>query len=248
MTILIINPNTTNAITDRIGAVAASLYPNQSFRCATGRFGARYISSRSAYAVAAHAALDAYAEHGHEVRSILLACFGDPGLLAIREIAQVPVIGLAEHVCQVAKSTFGRFVIVTGGERWVPMLWEFLALVGLENNCAGIRTVRRTGGEIAADPNGAMGELLTACKSAVDIDGADVIILGGAGLVGLADKLSKLVSKPVLCSVKIGIEGVVQASQVPFKKPLSGDFSMPPAVKAVGLGIQLTKILETGSE
>lgn len=69
---------------------------------ATGRFGARYIASRSAGAIAGHAALDAYAEHGGDCDAVHLARLGDPGLMALRELATVPVIGMAEVACRQA--------------------------------------------------------------------------------------------------------------------------------------------------
>ena len=244
MKILILNPNTTDAITQRMCAIASSLYPDRCFQGATGRFGARYISSRTASAIAAHAALDAYAEKGQTADAVLLACFGDPGLFALREIAKVPVVGLAEAACANAHARYGRFAIVTGGERWVPMLWEFLDLIGLKAQCAGIRCLTKTGGQIAEDPVGAHAELLGACETAFCSDGAEAVILAGAGLAGFADTLTPSLPKPVLCSVKMGIDAVVAASERPFHKPNSGSFALPPAVETLGLGSALTKLCE----
>src|SRR5258708_19604635 len=62
----------------------------------TGRFGAPYIASRAAAAIAGHAALDALAEHVLDCDVVYLACFGDPGLAALKEVAPVPVVGMAE--------------------------------------------------------------------------------------------------------------------------------------------------------
>lgn len=244
MTILIINPNTTDAITERLCAMAASLYPDLRFQGATGRFGARYISTRTASVIAAHAALDAYAEHGQTADAVLLACFGDPGLLALRELSTVPVVGLAEAVCSVAKARYGRFAIVTGGERWVAMLWEFLDLIGLKSDCAGVRCVTKTGGQIAENPDAALSELLAACDAALSEDGADVVILAGAGLAGLADTLAPSLSKPILCSVQVGIDTVVAMSRAAFQKPLTGSFALPPPVETTGLRTALAQLCE----
>ena len=223
---------------------ARTLYPDISFVAVSGRFGARYISTRTASVIAAHATLDAYAEHRQNMSAVLLACFGDPGLFALREIAKVPVIGLAEAACTEAHKRYGCFAIVTGGERWVPMLWEFLDLIGLKTHCAGIRCVSKTGGQISEDPVGAHTELLGACEAAFCTDGADAVILAGAGLAGLADTLAPSLPKPVLCSVKMGIDAVVAASERPFHKPNSGSFALPPAVETLGLGSALTKLCE----
>ena len=88
------------------------------FAGATGRFGARYIASRAASAVAAHAALDAYAEHGAGADAVLIGCFGDPGLDALREVAPVPVLGLADAAGAEAMRIAPRFGVVTGGAAW----------------------------------------------------------------------------------------------------------------------------------
>ncbi|MCA4909721.1 MAG: Asp/Glu racemase, partial [Methylobacterium sp.] len=81
MRLLIINPNTTDAMTRKIEAIGrASLPSTTRITAVSGRFGPRYISSRATFAIAAHAALDAYAEHGRDADGVLLACFGDPGL------------------------------------------------------------------------------------------------------------------------------------------------------------------------
>src|SRR5436190_11396013 len=105
----------------------------------TGRFGAAYISSRAAAAIAAHAALDALAEHAHDCDAVYLACFGDPGLAALKEVSPVPVVGMAEASCIEAARAGRRFGIVTGGALWKPMLEEFVATLGLSQQLAGIR-------------------------------------------------------------------------------------------------------------
>ena len=68
MRILLINPNTTEAVTEQAAAHVRRLIPAEIVP-ATGRFGARYISSRAAAAIAGHAALDALAAMTHEAAS-----------------------------------------------------------------------------------------------------------------------------------------------------------------------------------
>ena len=97
MRLLIINPNTTTAMTDKVEAAARVALPAAtSITAVTGAFGPRYIASRASFAVAGHAALDAFARHGKGCQVVLLACFGDPGLEALREVAGCPVISLID--------------------------------------------------------------------------------------------------------------------------------------------------------
>lgn len=210
MRILLINANTTAAITDRLVAIANAMAPQGvAFTGATGRFGARYIASRAASAIAAHAALDAYAEHGAGADAVLLGCFGDPGLDALRELAPVPVLGLAD--ASAAAAAGRRFGVVTGGATWKPMLEEFFASRGHGARLAGVRTVAPSGGEIARDPEGALALLAAACRASAEEDGADVVILGGAGLAGLAAPLAPRVPVPVICSVEAGVRAAIAA-------------------------------------
>lgn len=210
MRILLINANTTAAITDRLVAIATGLAPaGVVFAGATGRFGARYIASRAASAIAAHAALDAFAEHGAGADAVLLGCFGDPGLDALREVALVPVVGLAD--ASAAAAAGRRFGVVTGGAAWKPMLEEFFAGRGIGAQLAGVRTVAPSGGEIARDPAGALALLAEACRACAEQDGAEVVILGGAGLAGLAGPLAGRVAVPVLCSVETGVRAAIAA-------------------------------------
>lgn len=238
--ILLINPNTTAEVTALMARLLEpQLPPGVALKPVTGRFGARYIASRSAAAIAGHAALDAFAEHGGDCDAVYLACFGDPGLLALKELAGVPVIGMAEASCRDAAARPGRFAIVTGGERWSPMLQEFVAMLSLGDRLAGIETVAPTGAEIARDPDGAIDLLAQACRDVAARTGAATVILGGAGLAGLAARIRPQVEIAVICSVEAGLAAVLAALQSPPQKPRHGDLAFPAGIASTGLGERL---------
>lgn len=203
--ILVINPNTTQSITDLVvGHVRDELGPEFELVPATGRFGCAYIASEACFAIGAHAALDAFAAHCAGCDAVLLACFGDPGLFALREASAVPVVGLAEASMIEAAETAGRFSIVTGGARWKAMLERFAAEIGRAGALASVRTVALSGAQIAADPEPALAVLAAECRAAAERDGAKAVILGGAGLAGLAARIAYGVPVPVLDSVLVG--------------------------------------------
>jgi allantoin racemase len=236
--ILVINPNTSVVVTDlvtaRVRAIAgerATIIP------VTGGFGARYISTRAAAAVAGHAALDALAEHVGGCDAVYLACFGDPGLAALQEISPVPVVGMAEASCRAACRDGGRFAIVTGGALWEPMLREFVFALGLSDRLAAIRTIAPAGDEIARDPDAALASLAAACTACAKEDGADVVILGGAALAGLAARIEPAVPVPVLCSVETGARAVLQAAAA------GRCVKSVPAAETTGLAPALAKLL-----
>jgi allantoin racemase len=237
--ILLINPNTTASVTalaaDHARAIAGD---TATFVAVTGRFGANYISSRASAAIAAHAALDALAEHVAGCDAVYLACFGDPGLAALKEASHVPVVGMAEASCLEACSRGRRFAIVTGGALWGPMLTEFVAVLGLAERLAAVRTIAPTGDRIARDPDAALAQLTAACTACASEDGADVVILGGAALAGLAARIQPSVPIPVLCSVEVGTRAAIAAASKSNQRGPS-----PPALASIGLSADLAKLL-----
>jgi allantoin racemase len=236
--ILLINPNTTESVTASVAEHARAIArATATFVPVTGRFGANYISTRASAAIAAHAALDALAQHAAGCNAVYLACFGDPGLAALREISPVPVIGMAEASCLEACNRGRRFAIVTGGALWKPMLTEFVAWLGLSDRLAAIRTIAPTGDRIVRDPEAALAQLATACTACATEDGADVVILGGAALAGLAARIQPSVPIPVLCAVEAGTRAAVAASRAKLRA------ASPPALDSVGLGPDLARLL-----
>ena len=224
MRILLINPNTSVSVTALVadhvrrhlrdaGDEPVELVP------VTARFGAAYIASRAALAIAGHAALDALAEHVEGCDAAYLACFGDPGLAALREISPVPVTGMVEASVEAAAQRASRFAIVTGGAAWRPMLEEIVAGLGHAPGLVAVRTVAPTGGEIARDPESALAGLVAACRACAEEDGAGAVILGGAALAGLAERIQPDVPVPVLCSVAAGANAVLSAARAPQRTP-----------------------------
>ena len=241
MRILLINPNTSEAITERVVFEARRIAsPGTELTGVTGRFGARYIATRTAYAISAHAALDAYAAHHAGFDAVVLACFGDPGLRAVQEIATVPVIGMAEAACIAAASRGKRFAIVTGGERWVAMLQEYVASIGLADRLATIRVIARDGAQIAADPEGSLASLAEACR-ATATEGADVVTLGGAGLVGLAKRIVDQVPIPIVDALEAAIAAAEAAVRSRAGAPISSGLGGP--VATIGLGSSLSALM-----
>ena len=242
--LLLINPNTTASITDLVLKTARQFASKDTtLRAVTGAFGPRYIASRTGYAIAGHAALDALANDKEGKDAVVLACFGDPGLAALKEIAQVPVVGMAEASILQACAFGNRFSIVTGGVRWKPMLEEFVASHGLASRLASVRTVAPTGADIARDPEAAMALLAKGCQTCVTEDRADVVILGGAGLVGLAARLEDAVDVPLLDGVACAISMAESLARQKPAKARAGAFSPPAPVESVGLSPALARLL-----
>lgn len=228
--LLVLNPNTSASVSALLQQhVKAAVAAGIGVHTLTARFGAPYIASEASYAVAQHTVLDAWAvakAQGLAADAVLIGCFGDPGLFALREGAGVPVSGLAE-ASFLAAARHGRFAIVTGGERWKPMLERLAQALGQGEALAGVHTVAPSGAQLAADPAGARVLLAQACREAVDRFGADAVILGGAGLAGMGADIAPQLPVPLIDSVQAGADWAVQALAGGGPAAATGGFGVP---------------------
>jgi Asp/Glu/hydantoin racemase len=210
---LLINPNTNPLTTQRLQDVLQPLVPlGVQLLIQTARFGAPYIACEASHAVAAHACLDAWTTHRgppeQPLNGVLIGCFGDPGLFALREVSGCTVTGLAE-ASFIRASALGPFAIVTGGERWKPMLHRLAGSLGFGAQLRHIETVAPTGAALQADPDMAIQCLSQACQNAAQ-QGVASIILGGAGLAGYARMLRAHCPLPLIDSAQTGWEVLLQ--------------------------------------
>lgn len=244
MRLMLLNGNTSQAMTDRLMAAAQGIVaPGTELIPITARLGAEVIASRAAYAIAGHGVLDAYASYrGAAPDAILLACFGDPGLLALREISGLPCIGMAEAGCLAAARMAHRFSIVTGGEKWGPMLTEYAAGLGLAEQLASVRVLQADGGQIGANPLAARDAIYHAAQLAVQEDGAELVVLGGAGMVGQVEPLAaRFQAEGLSVPVIDGLTPAIKMAEAAMQQA-SDTTHMP--VQTLGLSPDLAALLE----
>jgi allantoin racemase len=217
MNLLVINPNTSVSLSQRlqqhVTAVIAALEGEAQVRTTTAAFGASYICDEASFAIAAHAALDAAATDcalQGLPDALLLGCFGDPGIDALRELTGRPVVGLAEASMHAA-ATRGRFAVVTGGAAWKPILERLARTLGWGEALTAVHVVEASGAQLAADPTAAIGLLRDLCRKASA--GADAVILGGAGLAGMAGQIAPSLDVPLIDSVTAGAQALLHAAR-----------------------------------
>ncbi len=245
-TLLVLNPNTSQDVTALLAAAAQRVAAAQLERLAaqhrgpgpgrapgpvrirtvTAPFGPRYITGEVGAAIAAHGAMEGLAldvqAHGVPT-AVLLACFGDPGLFALRALAPCPVLGLAEASMRAA-AAIGPFVVLTGGAAWVPMLQRLAQALPLPAPMLGVQALPRSGGEMAAQPQQAVEWLAEAGAQALQRwPQARALLLGGAGLAGLAAPLAGRLPVPVLDNVALALEAALAAARGAFGPVAHGD-------------------------
>lgn len=243
MKLLLLNGNTDAAITDRLAAAARAMCGHEVVG-ATARFGARYISTRAAATVAAHAVLDALAEHlpGGGFDAAIIACFGDPGLEAAREMFDLPILGLADSSIRQAfrmgrkglafdqrGAPLPRISLLTGGAAWVPMLEEFARPRTPRGGTVRVRAIEPTGDMIAREPERALEMLAFAARLEAQ-HGAHCVVLGGAGLVGLAPRLRPLVEVPVLDCLEATLADLPNSKPAPVAMQPAPSIGLSPAL------------------
>ena len=206
MKILVINPNISESVTALIAAEARrAASPGTVIVPATAPFGVAYIETESEAAVGAYAAMILYAEHGIDCDAVVIAAFGDPGLLAVREIAPVPVVGIAEAAFVAAGELGTRFSIVAISQRIAAWYRRCAQLNEVKGNLASIRTLTGPIGNIGAVQEEQEVALLSLCTDIIDQDSAQAIILAGAPLAGLGRRIADRLPVPLVDGVTSGV-------------------------------------------
>lgn len=115
MKIKVINPNTTTSMTEKIGAIASAVANSGTEIIACNPdMGTVSIEGHYDEALSVVGILDEIRKGETEgIDGYIIACFGDPGLLAARELATAPVIGIAEAAMHAASFIATSFSIVT---------------------------------------------------------------------------------------------------------------------------------------
>jgi len=247
MRLLLANPNTTQAMTERIASVArAAASPGTEIVAVTGKVGVPYIATRADAAVAGRTTLELMAEHGGGCNAAIVAAFGDPGLGGARELMPVPVIGLAEAAMLTACMLGRRFAIVTFAAALGPWYRECVEYHGLTSRLAAIRCVQDAFADVTGVAEELEAPLIALCCRVVADDEADVVILGGAPLAGLAERIAARVPVPLVDGVAAAVRQAEVLVSLRLHKATAGTFRRPDPKPAIGLSAELTALFGGG--
>lgn len=133
--------------------------------------------------------------------AFIIACFGDPGLQAAREVTDKPVLGIAESAIAAAKMIAPYFSIVSVLDRSAKVTEDVVYNNGAEKFCRSIRSTGLGVLEFGQDPERGLAALARQSRLAVQEDKAECILLGCAGFVDFVDQLNKELGVPVLDGV-----------------------------------------------
>lgn len=242
--LLIINPNISPTVTALIEAEARrAASPGTVLTMATAAFGVAYIETRFEAMLGAHAAAEAAAEQAGGHDAVVIAAFGDPGLLALREVLPVPVTGLTEAALMSACLLGQRFSIIAISHRISAWYRECVDAHGLLGRLASIRSLGSPLRDVASIQQDHRDALVALAERAVADDGADVIVLAGAPLAGLARQVRDLLPVPVVDGVSSAVRHAETLAALAPAKARAGSFAPPPVKPHAGLSPALQALL-----
>ena len=209
MKILIINPNSDTGMTETILRSAQNFAGKRcQITCESTPGAPEFIDTYLDQAVAAPGMMQLVKNNETEVDGFIIACHCDPNLDLLKEISAKPVIGIGEASLKIASMLGHSYSIIATTKRSIPNKESLVSKYQLQSQLASIRVPTQF-----ADALDSGDAYLAAAKRAIEEDGAEVIVLGCAGLSGLDKKLQQQIPAPVLdgviCAVFI-LEGMIR--------------------------------------
>ena len=244
MKILVANPNTSSGVTDRLVA-AGKLVASSGTELLpmTAPRGVPYIATRAEAAIGSAVMLEMLAERRGSFDAAIVAAFGDPGLGGARELFDFPVVGMAEAAMLVACTLGRRFAIVSFAKALEPWFAEIVEWHGMSGRCAAIQMLDSAFADINDVAEEKEQLLVDLANRVVTHNGADVVILAGAPLAGLATKLRERVPVPLVDGIQAAVtmaEGLVRLNP---RKATAGTYRRPAAKDSTGLSSALADVI-----
>lgn len=243
--ILLINPNISDSVSALIRAEAErSAGLGVEVEVVTAPFGVAYIETRFEALIGAYAAAQLAAEHHARFDAVIVAAFGDPGLMGLREALPCPVTGLTEAALASACLMGQRFSIVAISQRIRAWYRETVHSYGLIDRLASIRALDEPLADIGRVQADQGERLIALAERCVREDGADVIVLAGAPLAGLARSLQERLPVPAVDGVSSAVRHAQSLVALHAGRARLGSFAPPPAKPHAGLPPALAALLD----
>lgn len=227
MKLLVLNPNTTASMTEKIGKAAeqiasagtdiVAINPDQGPVSIEGYFDEAMSLAGIISAVRGHSDVD----------GIVLACFDDTGLDAIRCMTEAPVLGIGEAAFHMASMLANKFSVVTTLSRSVPAIEHNLVRYGLAARCAKVRASDVPVLDLERKSSDARTRINAEIERAIKEDHAEAIVLGCAGMADLAGALAEEHGLPVLDGVACAVGLCESMIRLGLKTSKRGGYAWP---------------------
>jgi len=249
MNILIVNGNTTQAITDRVATTArAHCAAGTTIRAVTAETGPRVIATRAENLLGAHSVLTLAARHHAGADALVIAVATDTGLPAVREALPIPVVGMTEAALLTACTIGSRFGFVALGRRGAAMYREVIESYGLASRVAAIAVVDPPDASFL-EPSLAADAILAGIADLASA-GADSAIIGGAAFAGIGTLLQERAPIPIVDGVGCAVRLAEMLAALALPKPVRGSYARLPRRELRGVDPALAALFaeEIGGE
>jgi allantoin racemase len=227
--IKVVNPNTTLSMTATIGECARRVAaPGTQIVAVSPAMGPPSIEGWYDEALAVPGLLAEIADgERHGFDGYVIACFGDPGLYAAREVARGPVIGIAEAAMHLASMIAPSFTVVTTLGRTCGMAWHLAERYGVLRFCKNVRATDLPVLDLAVPGSRARRMIVDECRAALSVDGADAIVLGCAGMTDLCDEIADEIGAPVVDGVTAAVKLAESLITLRLATAKRGEYARP---------------------
>jgi allantoin racemase len=197
--VLVVNPNSSEAVTRGIDAAVEPLRVagGPAIECVRLTDGPPGIETQAHVESVVQPLARMVAARDNDCDAFVVACFSDPGLYAAREATKKPVLGIAECGMLTALTLGERFGIIAILPRSVPRHLRYVGARGLEARFAGDRPIGLGVAELS-DEARTLARMVEVGKELRDKDGADVLVMGCAGMARYRDRLQAETGIPVV--------------------------------------------------
>jgi allantoin racemase len=227
MKLLLVNPNTSVAMTKGIAAAARDVAgPGTEIVAVQPSFGPASIEGHYDEAFgAAGVAEQVRIATAHD--AVVIACFGDPGLDAAREATAAPVLGIAEAAFHAASMLATGFSVVTTMRRTCVIAERLVQRYGFEHSCRGVHGTDIPVLALEHIDAALIDRLTQASQAALEQDRSGAIVLGCAGMAGLCKALQQRLGVPVIDGVAVAVKFAESLVALGLSTSKRGDYARP---------------------
>ncbi|MEF9963489.1 MAG: aspartate/glutamate racemase family protein [Comamonas sp.] len=235
MRILIVNVNTTESMTEAIGAQARrAAAPGTEIVALTPRFGAESVEGNFESYLCAVGVMDAVMRYDQPFDAVIQAGYGEHGREGLQELLEVPVVDITEAAASTAMFLGHKYAVITTLDRAVPLIEDRLKLAGLDARCASVRASGMAVLELESQPERAVDAIVQQAAKAVEEDHAEVICLGCGGMAELEDKVRSRTGVPVVDGVAAAVTIAESLVRLGLKTSKVRTYAPPRAKRITG--------------
>lgn len=196
--LIVINPNSSETVTAGIETAMEPMRPlGIPIRCETLAEGPPGIESQKQADLTIAPMLALADQLEDQALGYVIACFGDPGLHALRDQTSLPVLGIQEAAVMTALQLGQRFGVIAILPASIPRHLRAFGAMGVLDRFAGDRALGHGVADLA-DADKTLNRMIGVGRDLRDIDGADILIMGCAGMAAYRDEIEAALGIPVV--------------------------------------------------